>query len=548
MLLNALITEKYMGSKLLFKDLSFLLQENTKVGLIGRNGIGKSTLFGILSGEDHDFLGNVERKKGISIIATAQEHHDLGDVSSLEYVLRFVPNYHRLKEIVDTYPDTMGDDVEKIHLYSEALQEFTDHNYFTVEDEIAESLRQFDIDLDATLRPLSSLSGGQKRFVELVKVAFSGADLILLDEPTNHLDYYGKSLFIKWLKSQRTAMCIISHDRDVLKEVQAIVEIRDSQAFTYPGNYDAYIKQNGIGTVTQIGQYESSIKRLETLHKQIQVVRARKGAASDNRPKILEERLQREYDALEASLEKPSFWIDRDTAADLSKDVTESYERYKAKTISINASGKDSHRHQLLEVHQLGVGYDHQLFPSVSFTLSHGDRLQIRGRNGAGKSTLLKAIIAATSTAHTDVKTFHGFIKGGGKLRLGIYEQEISSQYLSMPLVRAIEKVYIAAGQTLVGQNLNSILAQYLFDPMRDRDLLVSQLSGGQKARFQLIKMLCNNPNLLILDEPTNHLDLPSIEELEDTLKEYHGAVIFVSHDSYFLEHLGGLVIQVGKA
>jgi ATPase subunit of ABC transporter with duplicated ATPase domains len=548
MLLTASIAEKYMGSKLLFRDLVFSVQEDTKVGLIGRNGVGKSTLFGMLTGEDTDFLGSIERKKGLSIILTAQEHFLSEEVTTLDYILQHVPRYYELKEIIDTYPNHMGDDLEKIHTYSEALQEFGDNNYYTVEDEIVEALRQFDIDLDAALRPLISLSGGQKRFVELVKVGFSRADLILLDEPTNHLDYYGKALFLRWLKGVKTAVCIISHDRDVLKEVNAVIEVRDYQAFTYPGNYESYIKQNGTATVTQIGQYESALKRLETLHKQIQTARARKGAASDSRPKILEERLQREYDALEASLEKPSFWIDKGTTAELGKDVTERYDRYKARTITIGSAQKDKHVHQLLELHEVTAGYDKQLFPYVSFTLSHGDKLEIRGRNGAGKSTLLNTILSEVAGYATEAKMFHGSIKASGRLRVGVYEQEIDPKYLSMPLGRAVEQVYIAARQPLVGQTLNGILASYLFDPIRDKELLVKQLSGGQKARFQLIRMLSGNPNLLILDEPTNHLDLPSIEELEEALLQYHGALLYVSHDSYFLERMAGQVIHIGKA
>src|SRR5690606_34968476 len=161
-------------------------------------------------------------------------------------------------------PDTMGSDLDKIHVYTEALQEFTEAGYYTVEDEIVEALGRFSIDMEAALRPLGKLSGGQKRFMELVKVTFAKPDLILLDEPTNHLDYHGKALFLEWLKDVRTAVCVISHDRDVLKHVKTVIEIRDYRAFTFPGNYDAYIAQNGTATVTQIGQYESTLKRLET--------------------------------------------------------------------------------------------------------------------------------------------------------------------------------------------------------------------------------------------------------------------------------------------
>jgi ATP-binding cassette subfamily F protein 3 len=547
MLLNAVIAEKHMGSKLLFRDLTFSLHENNKVGLIGRNGVGKSTLFGMLTGEDTDFMGTIEHKRDLKVVVTAQEHFLDEPISAVEYALQHVPNYYELKELLDASEKELEQDMDSIHIYTEALQTFTERNYYTVEDEVVEALRNFDIDIDAAYRPLSELSGGQKRFVELVKVTFSRAELILLDEPTNHLDYHGKAMFIRWLRGTKTAVCIVSHDRDVLKEVTSIVEIRDLQAYTYPGNYEAYIRQNGSATIAQISQYKATLRRLEILHDQIQTVRARKGAASDSRPKILEERLQREYDALKESLQKPSFWIDQDTTAELGKGIHEDYKKYKARNIAVQAKNTDKHSHELLAVKNLSVGYVHSLFSGLGFTLSHGDRLQIRGRNGAGKSTLLKAVLAQLSGEKVEATVFEGEIKGSGRLRIGLYEQEISRQYLPMPLGKAIEEVYHAVGLPLTQQALKGLMATYLFDPMIDGQLEVQKLSGGQKARFQLIRMLCGEPNLLILDEPTNHLDLPSIEELENALSRYSGALLYVSHDSYFITKMAGEVVQVGK-
>jgi ATPase subunit of ABC transporter with duplicated ATPase domains len=548
MLVNAAITEKHMGSKLLFKDLNFTLQERARVGLIGRNGIGKSTLFGMLTGEDTEYVGTVERKKGIRVVVTAQEHFDVDESSAVAYVLDNIPDYYQLKEVLATYPDTMGSDMAKIQTYTEALEIFTENNYYTVEDEIVEALKRFNIDIDAAFRPLKTLSGGQKRFVELVKVTFARPDIILLDEPTNHLDYHGKELFLDWLRGLKTACCIISHDRDVLKEMELIIEIRDYQAFSYPGNYEDYIRQNGTNTISEVNEYESALKRLAILKGQIRVAAARKGQVSNSAPRILEDRLQREYDALEANLEKPSFWIDRETTATLGKDNANSYQKYKARTIRISGVTEDKHKRQLLEVEKLAIGYDHSLFSPVSFRLSHGDRLVFRGRNGAGKSTLIKALLASINNKPTDIKTFEGTVKPSNQLRVGVYEQEIDSKYLPMTLGKAVETVYQDAGLPMHDQLLSKILAGYLFDPTRDKELTVKHLSGGQKARFQLIRMLCTNPNLLILDEPTNHLDLPSIEELEDAIRQYHGAVIYVSHDSYFIEHIGGRILQVGKA
>lgn len=525
-----------------------MVHEGVKIGLIGRNGVGKSTLFRMFTGEDADFTGTVDYKKDMRIVATAQEHFAVDELSPVEYVLSSVPDYHKLKEVIDTYPDTMGEDEAKIHDYTEAVQTFSERDYYTVEDDVVAALAHFQIDLDMALRPLNELSGGQKRFVELVRVAFARADLILLDEPTNHLDYHGKALFLKWLAGLQTAACIISHDRDVLERVDTIVEIRDHQAFTYPGNYERYIKQNGILTVTAVEQYESARKRLVTLHAQIQMANARKAGAGDSKWRILADRFQREYDALEESLEKPSFWIDRETTESLSKETAEQYQKYKARAIHLDMGVGDRHQGKLLQVSKLEAGYDRSLFPPVSFLLEHKDRLMLRGRNGAGKSTLIHAIIASTANTTFPGTVFGGTIEGSSKLRIGSYEQEVAASYLPLPLGEAIVAAYAKAGLVLTDQSLRAVLSRYLFDPIRDKNLAIHHLSGGQKARFQLIQLFATNPNLIVLDEPTNHLDLPSIEELEDALLQYHGAIIYVSHDSHFIRRIGGTVLQIGRA
>jgi ATPase subunit of ABC transporter with duplicated ATPase domains len=369
---------------------------------------------------------------------------------------------------------------------------------------------------------------------------------LLLDEPTNHLDYYGKDQFLRWLSQLSTAAVIISHDRDVLRQVSAIIELRDKSLHTYSGNYDAYIKQNGTSTVTQISQYESAQKRLLVLKKQMLTAKARMGGASDSRPKILFERLSREHDELKASLSKPSFWIDKDTVESLSDTVTKSYDKYKARGIKIRVAKPDTHTFQLLEVKQVAIGYGSPLAEHLTFRSEHGQRIQVRGRNGAGKSTLVNTIRAVAAGTQPET-LLAGTIQTSPNLRIGVYEQEINHAYLDITLGDAVTRFYYEEGQIITPQQLSSILATYLFDPMNDALLPVRQLSGGQKARLQLIKMLCNNPNLLILDEPSNHLDLPSIEELEEALLAFTGAIIYVSHDSYFIENMGGEVIQVGR-
>jgi ATPase subunit of ABC transporter with duplicated ATPase domains len=547
MLLTLSITEKTMGVKVLFQDLSFTINKGEKIAAIGRNGVGKTTLFRMISQEDTEYLGSIEIPKDVRIIMTAQEHFGFEELNPVEYILRSVPEYHELKHIVDTYPDQMGDDMEKIHVYSDALHTFTERDYYVIEDRIVDSLAAFEIDIERAYAPLSSLSGGQKRFVELVKVLYGQADLVLLDEPTNHMDYVGKELFLNWLRNTKQAVFVISHDRDVLKEVDAILEIKDKKISTYPGNYDAYLKQNSTATITQVSSYEEGLKALDKLHKQIQAARARKAGAGNSRPKVLEERLMREHAELKARLKKPSFWIDQDSVSEMNDKNTEQYERYKDRNIKISQGQVKEYKHVLLQAKELSVGYDKPLFENVHFQLEHEDRVFLKGRNGAGKSTLVKTILSQATGSDTHGATiFHGKIEVSPKLRIGMYEQELDPIFLPLTLEQGLLEVYHQNKVPLDTQRINQLLAMYLFDPIQDKKLRISSLSGGQKARFQIIKMLCTNPNLLILDEPTNHLDLPSIEELEAALQTYAGAILYISHDSYFTNKIGGDTVHIG--
>ncbi|MEI6478330.1 MAG: ABC-F family ATP-binding cassette domain-containing protein [bacterium] len=540
------IEDKTIGRKHLFQELRLTIDERTRVGLIGRNGTGKTTLFNLLSGKDHDFKGSIEGGKNLRIVATEQEHFLEGETTALDYVLDNVRDYRRLMHIMDTYPDTMGEDLALIHEYTEAISEFGEYNYYGIEDKVADELAVFGLDIEQIMRPISTLSGGQRRFVELVKVLFSNADLILLDEPTNHMDYVGKAQFLEWLDKVRQSVLIISHDRDVLETVDRIVEVKDRTAHSYPGNYTAYLRQNSTRSVTEIGSYETSLKELKTLEAKIKITTARKAGSSTNAMRIREERLMRERDAIKSNMKKPSFWIDQESVDQLDPEVVEQYNKYKTRNIRIahkETTGK--HAHRLLEVSQLSAGYTAPLFSNINFYLAHGDRLHIKGRNGAGKSTLVRLILQQIKEVPSDATIFHGEIKGHNKVAIGLYEQEIDPSYLTLSLGTALEEIYAEAGVPLTDQLKKAVMSTYLFDPILDQNLLVKNLSGGQKARLQIIRMLCGNPNVLILDEPTNHLDLPSIEELEQALIKYDGAILFVSHDSFFVNTLGGETVEI---
>lgn len=551
MIADITISEKSFGPKTLMHGIKFSIDDGEKIGVIGRNGVGKSTLFGILAGTDKDFTGDIIYKRGTVVVATAQEHHDLGEQTVLQYILSGLPEYSELSHIIETYPLTMGDDMNKINEYTEALQRFDDKGFYQIEEHVTRELDNFQLP-DVAHRPLASLSGGQKRLVEVVKIMHSNAHLALVDEPTNHMDYIAKAQFIDWLQGAREAVLVITHDRDVLKEVDRIVELKDGESVSYKGNYDAYLKQNAVSTGTQMNDFEMIEKRIANL--KIKVLDYQRLKEKSRNPgtiqkfKRLEEVSRKELAELQAK-EKPTFWIDKESVAGLNYKVAAQYDKFKAKNIRMNLKGEESRsKHVLINVKNLSLGYgEAPLFSGANIDLREGEALELRGRNGAGKTTLIKALLSSDEAKSQGVVKFAGDITIDKQARIGVYEQEVSPTYFDLPLEEAIETMYLKRDLPISTTKIRGLMSDYLFTE-GDGHVPLARLSGGQKARFQIISMLANDPQLLILDEPTNHLDLPSIEELETALAKYAGAVLYVSHDGYFRDAIGGDVLQVGRA
>lgn len=544
------ITEKSFGDKTLMKDVKFSVDDGEKVGVVGRNGVGKSTLFGILSGKDTDYTGEVIFRRGITVATTAQEHHGLGDQTVMAYILSGLPEYSKLKKIIDEYPLTMGDNMRKIEEYTQALERFDQKGFYQVEEKIERELSNFQLDGYGN-RKISSLSGGQKRLVEIVKIMHSEAHLALIDEPTNHMDYVAKQQFIDWMNSQpHQAMLIITHDRDILGQVDRIVEIKDGQAVSYRGNYDAYLKQNAQATTAGMNNFEQIEKRIVNLKQKVldyqRLKEKSRNPGTIQKFKRLENEARAELAEL-SEMEKPTFWIDKESASQLDYKSAERYGKFKSRNIRLSMKDASSRsQHVLVRAENVAVGIGERiLFEDVNIDLREGEAIEIRGRNGAGKTTLIRMILASVKSFDGGPVLYSGDIFLDLQVRIGVYEQEIDERYLSDPLEKAIEKLYMSRDLSISDTKIRQLLADYLFTDA-DRMTPLARLSGGQKARFQIIAMLANDPQLLILDEPTNHLDLPSIEELETALAKYSGAILYVSHDNYFREKLGGKVVQIG--
>lgn len=544
------ITEKSFGDKTLMKDVKFSVDDGEKVGVIGRNGVGKSTLFGILSGKDTDYTGEVIFRRGITVATTAQEHHGLGEQTVMSYILGGLPEYSKLKKIIDEYPLTMGDNMRKIEEYTQALERFDQKGFYQVEEKIERELSNFQLDGYGNRR-ISSLSGGQKRLVEIVKIMHSEAHLALIDEPTNYMDYVAKQQFIDWMNSQpHQAMLIITHDRDVLGQVNRIVEIKDGQAVSYRGNYDAYLKQNAQATTAGMNNFEQIEKRIVNLKQKVldyqRLKEKSRNPGTIQKFKRLENEARAELEEL-SEMEKPTFWIDKESVGQLDYKSAERYGKFKSRNIRLSMKDASSRsQHVLVRAENVAVGIGERiLFEDVNIDLREGEAIEIRGRNGAGKTTLIRMILASGKSFDGGPVLYSGDIFLDPQVRIGVYEQEIDERYLSDPLEKAIEKLYMSRDLSISDTKIRQLLADYLFTDA-DRMTPLARLSGGQKARFQIIAMLANDPQLLILDEPTNHLDLPSIEELETALVKYSGAILYVSHDNYFREKLGGKVVQIG--
>lgn len=552
MIANVQIYAKSFGSTTLYRDLDVKFQAGEKVGLIGRNGTGKSTLLNILAGVDTDYDGKIDFKKGLVMVSSRQEHHDFEDQKVIDYVAHDLPEYSKLKHIIDTYPETMEGKNHLINEYSEALERFTQMDYFNVEEDIEQALDVYQVPKEKIYGKISELSGGQKRMIELVKVQRAQADLALIDEPTNHMDYVAKASFIDWMKRTKDTVVVITHDRDVLGEVDRIIEIRDGKAYVFNGNYDAYLKQNTMQVSSQLNEYQITKQRIKNLKDAVIRFRRLKERARDpgtiSQFKRLEQEATKELATLEAQ-EKPTFWIDKDSAQGVKSKISDAYSEHKTKNIRINTQTKKSRSNlKLIDVHKLSLGYtDMPLFKDMTFDLREGERIEVKGRNGVGKTTLVQAILSLAKNEPVSSKVFDGHIDLDKSINIGVYEQELPHSYMDISLTEAIDRSYREKDLNVTDQQIMQLMGDYLFNPHSDGDKPVSKLSGGQKARLQLISMLAGRPNVLILDEPTNHLDLPSIEELEMALNNYHGIIIYISHDSYFTQKIGGKVVSIGK-
>jgi ATP-binding cassette subfamily F protein 3 len=496
--------EKHFGKKVLFEKLDLTIYENERVGFIGDNGSGKTTLFKMLMGEVQPDQGTVAISKSTKVGYLVQNpKFDLENTVIDEAELGFSDLHHlahRMRDLEHKMAETEGDALEKVlEKYQNVQHEFDLAGGYVWQHKMEATLLGVGLDRDLWEKKVAVLSGGQRSRLALTKLLLSEPDLLLLDEPTNHLDLAAIEWLENYLADFKGAVVLVSHDRFLLDRVATrIVWLTRAQVNTYNGNYSSYVEQRELEELSRQRAYEIQQKDIA---KQEEFVRRFKAGQRSKEARGRESRLNR----LKASDEMVR---KVETAAKINL------------SLSTNQRAGD----RVLQVRELSKSFgDHALWDDISVEIARGERVGIIGHNGSGKTTLLKVLMG------TEPATA-GVVKWGANLSIAYYDQRLDMLNPKHTLMESIQE-----GRAVSDKSAREVLALMLF---RTDDLpkTIDLLSGGEKARVRLAQLLIERPNVLVLDEPTNHLDIASREALENTLSEFEGTVLSVSHDRYFLD------------
>lgn len=514
MILNATNISKSFGSNEIIKDANFLVNEHEKVAIVGVNGAGKTTLLKILTGEEHADSGNV-------ILAKDAKLGYLRQINNVDSILSIIDELYTVIEHILNMEKRMLEMQEQMqHLSGEALEELYSsytaltHSYELMDGYAAKSkvigiLKGLGFDENDFDRKINTLSGGQKTRVFLAKLLLEEPDIILLDEPTNHLDLRSIEWLESYLLNYKGAVIIVSHDRYFLdKIVSKVIDIENAEVQMYSGNYsdfsakkqmllDAKMKEY-LNQQQEIKHQEAVITKLKQFNREKSIKRA------ESRQKQLE-KIER--------VEAPKTHIEN---MRLSLDISKE-------------SGKD-----VLTVHDLSKSFDEKhLFSNINFEIKRGERVAIIGDNGTGKTTLLK-IINGLLTPDT------GEVIYGSNVSIAYYDQEHQVLHMDKTLFDEISDTYPEMNNT----QIRNILAAFLFTG-EDVYKKIGDLSGGERGRVSLVKLMLSKANFLLLDEPTNHLDILSKDVLESALNSFPGTICYVSHDRYFINKTATRILDL---
>ena len=505
---------KSFGTDEILKNVSFHIEENEKTAIVGINGAGKSTLLKIIMGQESADEGEVILAKDATIGYLAQHQDISGEKTIYEEVLdskrEIIQMEERLREMEDKMNHLSGTELDiLLEAYHKLSHEFEQVNGYAYRSEVVGILKGLGFLEDEFTKKMAELSGGQKTRVSLGKLLVTKPDVLLLDEPTNHLDIESIRWLETYLMNYRGAVLIVSHDRYFLdRVVTKVVEIFQHKGFVYQGNYTEFSKKKSAMREALIKQYYNQQREIK--HQEEVIAKLK----SFNREKSIKRAESREkmLDKIER-LEKPTE-ENTDIRIVLEPNVT---------------SGND-----VMKVENLSKAYPPvQLFSNINFEVKRGERIALIGNNGTGKTTILKII-------NELVAPDAGTVALGSNVFIGYYDQEHQLLHMEKTIFDEIADAYPDLNNTKV----RNVLAAFLFtnDDVYKR---IGDLSGGERGRVSLAKLMLSDANFLILDEPTNHLDITSKEILEDALKNYTGTVFFVSHDRYFINQTATRVLEL---
>jgi ATP-binding cassette subfamily F protein 3 len=505
---------KSFGTTQILQSVSFHINEREKAAIVGLNGAGKSTLLKIIMGELSADEGEVIIAKGASIGYLAQHQNLMSENSIYEEMLTVKEDVITLNKNIRTLEQDMkhakGEKLEQmLNTYTRLMHEFELKNGYAYQSEVTGILKGLGFSEDEFDKKINTLSGGQKTRIALGKLLLTKPDIMLLDEPTNHLDLISIAWLEAFLINYNGAVVVVAHDRYFLdKVVNKVIEIENRKAITFDGNYSDYVNKKSMLQNALMKQYlnqQQEIKRQEEVIAKLRSFNREKSIRrAESREKLLN-KIER--------IEKPM------------EHTPQMHFELEPRIISGN---------DVLSVSGLAKSYgDLQLFSNLNFEIKRGEKVAIIGNNGTGKTTILKII-------NGQVEADDGEIRLGTKVQIGYYDQEHQVLHPEKTLFDELQDTYPHLDNTAV----RNILAAFLFT---DDDVFkrIKDLSGGERGRVALAKLMLSEANLLILDEPTNHLDIASKEILENVLNNYSGTVLYVSHDRYFINKTATRILDL---